>query len=77
MADRYYTVTELSELWKTSYDAVARLIRDGKLWAFKVGKSYRIPETALREYEQTNAYKPRVKTDAIRHRSRPMIQKIY
>ena len=76
MDERYYTVTEISELWKTSYYAVARLIRDGKLWAFKVGKSYRIPETSLREYEQANVCKPK-KPDVLRHRSRPVVQRIY
>ena len=47
MKDKLYTVAELSQKWRISPQTVQRWIREGKIKAFKVGRSWRIPEQAF------------------------------
>lgn len=47
---RFLTVTELATAMRVSAMTVHRLIRAGELPAVRFGKSYRIPEAALRTY---------------------------
>lgn len=42
MSEKYYTVDEISELLKIHPKTVQRYIREGKLKAAKVGKSWRV-----------------------------------
>lgn len=42
MAEKYYTVMQISEMLKIHPKTIQRYIRDGKLLANKIGKSWRI-----------------------------------
>lgn len=46
-----YTVSELSERWRVSDQAIRDLIADGQLRAFKVGLQWRIPASEVRRIE--------------------------
>lgn len=47
-----YTVAELAQHWKVNDPTIYKMIKSGKLQAFKVGVGYRITDKAVREYEQ-------------------------
>lgn len=47
-----YSVDGLAARWMVRPDTVRRLIRAGKLRAFRVGKEYRVTDAAVREYEE-------------------------
>jgi len=47
-----YTVTELAERWRCGTDSIYRMIRSGKLKAFKIGQDYRIKESEVEKYEE-------------------------
>lgn len=47
----YYTPATLAQLWKCSTDSIYVLLRTGKLHGFKIGKDWRIPDSARVEYE--------------------------
>ncbi|WP_428983219.1 helix-turn-helix domain-containing protein [Phytohabitans maris] len=51
-------MTELATAMRVSAMTVHRLIRSGDLPAVRFGKSYRIPEVALREYLWGSAAEP-------------------
>ena len=46
-----YSVAELAKYWKVQDPTIYKMIRSGKLQAFKVGVGYRITDKAVREYE--------------------------
>ena len=48
----YYTPQELADLWKCSIGTIYDLLRRGKLAGFKLGRDWRIAESAVRAYEQ-------------------------
>ena len=48
----YYTPQELADLWKCSISTVYTMLRQGKLSGFKLGRDWRITESAVRAYEQ-------------------------
>lgn len=47
-----HSVAQLADYWMVEPTVVYRLIRSGKLKAFRVGKEYRVTDKALREYEE-------------------------
>lgn len=47
MGDRYYSVEQISEMLKIHPKTIQRYIREGKLFASKIGKSWRITEHDL------------------------------
>lgn len=49
--DTYYTVSQLACLWQCDPGVVYRLIRQGRLSAFKLGVGYRISSKAAAECE--------------------------
>ena len=51
---RYYTVEQVAELLTMHPKTIQRYIREGKLKAKKVGKSWRIYEQDLREYMKSS-----------------------
>lgn len=55
--EKSYDLYELAKFWGVSYKTVYRHVRNGKLKAFKVGRIYRVTETARREYEILNREK--------------------
>lgn len=48
-APRFMTVTEVAELMRVSKMTVYRLIHGGEMPAIRVGKSFRVPESAVRQ----------------------------
>ena len=56
-----YTTKEVSEYLKLSELTVRRYITDGKLKSYKVGRTHRITETALKEYIDTQKNKQTAK----------------
>jgi excisionase family DNA binding protein len=50
--DRYYTVSQLAEMWQCDSGVVYRYIASGKLPAFKAGVGYRISASAVAECEK-------------------------
>lgn len=47
---KWLKVREVATALRLSNMTIYRLVRDGKLPAIRVGRSYRIPEAAAREY---------------------------
>ncbi|AOQ23844.1 hypothetical protein MTAT_14300 [Moorella thermoacetica] len=46
----YLTVQEIAEKYKVTSAAVHKWIKEGRLKAIKLGRVWRIPESALREF---------------------------
>ena len=46
----FLTVTEVAAIMRVSKMTVYRLVHGGELTAVRVGRSFRVPETAVREY---------------------------
>lgn len=57
---KYYTVEQVAELLAMHPKTIQRYIREGKLSANKVGKSWRIPEQEFKRF----AEKPKAKEDS-------------
>ncbi|WP_148225663.1 excisionase family DNA-binding protein [Ketogulonicigenium vulgare] len=49
---KHYTADTLAEHWECSGETVRKMLRDGKLQGFRVGKSWRIPKSIVEEHEQ-------------------------
>ena len=47
-----HTVASLADHWLVDPSVIYRLIKSGKLKAFKVGKEFRVTDKAVREYEE-------------------------
>lgn len=52
------TVAEVADLFRVSSMTVYRLIRNGELPAVRVGRSYRVSETDLRAYLDSQVVDP-------------------
>jgi excisionase family DNA binding protein len=50
---RFTTVAEVASLMRVSKMTVYRLIHTGELPAVRVGRSFRVPESAVHEYLKT------------------------
>lgn len=46
-----FTVAELAERWNCSTKTIWRLIKAGKIRAFKVGREWRVTATCVHNYE--------------------------
>jgi excisionase family DNA binding protein len=55
--EKYYTRTEIAKILSVNPMTVYREIRRGKLKAIRVGKDYRIPESALEDYRKNQTVK--------------------
>lgn len=51
MADTYYSPLDVAVRWGVSYRNVLSLLRRGELHGFRVGKEWRVSESALTKYE--------------------------
>ena len=49
--ERRYTPQELALLWKCSIGTIYAMLRQGELKGFKLGRDWRITESAVRDYE--------------------------
>jgi excisionase family DNA binding protein len=47
---RFLTVAEVASLMRVSKMTVYRLVHSGEMSAVRVGRSFRVPETAVHEY---------------------------
>ncbi len=47
---RFLTVAEVASLMRVSKMTVYRLVHAGELGAVRVGRSYRVPDTAVHDY---------------------------
>ncbi|HEY7271377.1 MAG TPA: helix-turn-helix domain-containing protein [Actinoplanes sp.] len=47
---RFLTVAEVAALMRVSKMTVYRLVHSGELTAVRVGRSFRVPETAVQSY---------------------------
>lgn len=46
------TAPELAERWRCGTDSIYRLVKAGKLKAFKIGTDYRFRESEIERYEE-------------------------
>ena len=51
---RFTTVAEVASLMRVSKMTVYRLIHSGELPAVRVGRSFRVPESAVNDYLRTS-----------------------
>lgn len=47
---KFYTVQEVANILQVHWQSILTYIKDGKLEAVKLGKGYRISETAVKEF---------------------------
>jgi len=52
---RFLTVAEVADEMRVSRMTVYRLVHGGELPAIRVGKSFRVPDEALRQYLKASA----------------------
>lgn len=50
MIDKYYEIEDIVKMLKLTRRTIYNYIKDGKLKAFKVGREWRVTETALLEF---------------------------
>jgi excisionase family DNA binding protein len=51
---RFVTVAEVASLMRVSKMTVYRLVHSGELPAIRVGRSFRVPESAVHDYLKTS-----------------------
>jgi excisionase family DNA binding protein len=51
---RFVTVAEVASLMRVSKITVYRLVHSGELPAIRVGRSFRVPESAVHDYLRTS-----------------------
>jgi excisionase family DNA binding protein len=51
---RFLTVAEVASIMRVSKMTVYRLVHAGELPAIRVGRSFRVPESAVHQYLQTS-----------------------
>lgn len=50
---KFYTTQEVADMMQYHRDTIRRLIREGKIEAYKFGKSYKISEEQLKKFLET------------------------
>ncbi|AOX06363.1 excisionase [Corynebacterium sp. NML98-0116] len=53
---KFLTVAEVAEIMRVSKMTVYRLLHSGELPAVRVGRSFRVNETAVSEYLESSVY---------------------
>ncbi|OEX91935.1 helix-turn-helix domain-containing protein [Corynebacterium sp. Marseille-P4321] len=53
---KFLTVAEVAEIMRVSKMTVYRLVHSGELPAVRVGRSFRVNETAVNEYLESSVY---------------------
>ncbi len=48
----WLTIQETADRWRVSYDTVRRMIASGEVLAKKIGRQWRVHETAVAAFEQ-------------------------
>lgn len=52
--EKFYSCEEIADHFQVKVETVWEWIKARRLAAIRVGRGYRIPESAVREYEQRN-----------------------
>lgn len=52
--EKIYSCEEIADHFQVKVETVWDWIREKRIAAIRVGRGYRIPESAVREYEQKN-----------------------
>lgn len=65
LAEKYYTVPEVAEMFQCSIDTVRHWIRTGRLERVKLGRLVRITPEQLQRFMQENAAPEYEKTDIV------------
>jgi excisionase family DNA binding protein len=55
--EKYYSPNEIAEIYNVKEDTVRKWISMGRLKAIKMGRLWRIPESALLEFIKSNQEK--------------------
>lgn len=61
----FYTVKEVAEMLKYTTDHIHRLVREGKIPHYRIGKDVRITPDQLNEWLESNRVHTKVRTRAI------------
>lgn len=69
MQPKLYSIKELVSILKLHEKTILRFIREGKLGARKVGRTWMVQEDTLKEYLQGDASEPQVKAEALNEQS--------
>lgn len=56
MTDRPFTSAALAERWGCSAETVRRLLKAGRLRGFRVGRKFRIPASAVVDFERGDTH---------------------
>lgn len=54
MSEKLYTIEQIAEILQVGDSTVRRMIADREIEAIKVGRQWRITETALQDYLKRN-----------------------
>jgi excisionase family DNA binding protein len=65
MEDRQLSLSEVAGLMGVSERTVRRWIKSGKLRAYKPGRDYRIPETAVRTFVEESEISPKARRSSL------------
>src|SRR5215212_8606494 len=65
MEDRQLSLSEFAGLMGVSERTARRWIKSGKLRAYKPGRDYRIPESAVREFVEDSEISPKARSSSL------------
>ena len=60
--EKYYTIAEIKESWKISEVTIRRYIKEGRLKSQRIGRQYRLSETNIKDFLNTQNKKRRLRT---------------
>ncbi|MFE1438964.1 excisionase family DNA-binding protein [Streptomyces sp. NPDC058739] len=66
MNERYLSVDQVAEILGTTVRFPRRLIEERRITYVKVGRHVRIPESAVREFIESNTVQPRRRRSTLR-----------
>lgn len=66
MEERHLSLSEVARLMEVAERTVRRWIKSGKLRAYKPGRDYRIPESAIKELMEESEARPKVESPSRR-----------
>lgn len=65
----FFTTSELAKKLKMNAQVITRKVQAGEIYAFKIGKDWRIPEQAVYEWLQKHANSPRNSASPIKSKT--------
>lgn len=70
------TSQQVADRWCVREDYIRRLLREGELEGFRVGQTWRIPESAVADYEENHSNRKIREARREREMPRPKVFKI-